>query len=465
MQRYKGSVLIVDDDKVFCDVKTMLLEASNYKVSAAQSADQVMEILRSAHFDLVLLDLNIGDTNGIDILKEIKKFDPDIVVMMITGFSDVSSAVEAMKEGAYDYLAKNVEDEELLVKIDRAIDNYLHLVEIRNLKGALTERFGFENIIGVDEAMKRICGLVKDVCNSEATVLICGETGSGKELIAKAVHFNSNRKDKPFIAVNCAAISEHLMESELFGHEKGAFTDAYKQRIGKLEFANEGTVFLDEIGDMSINLQAKLLRFLQDKSFERVGGNIKITSDVRVITATNKNLPQLIKEGGFREDLYYRINIVHIDVPPLRERLDDIPLLVEYFIKTANINYSKQIKGFSKEAYKKLRQYSWPGNVRELENIINRVVLTSKKDSIEEADVSNYIMGQEVALSKGVPRIDVSFKEARAEFEKQYLKGLLKKYYSNINLIAEKSGLNRKSIFVKLKKYAIDKEDFKPKIK
>lgn len=462
MEKSRGSILIVDDDKFFCDIKVTLLERNNYKVCSIQEPSQALERLAGDHFDLVLLDLKIGQFFGIDVLQKIKKFDPDIVVIMITAFEDVGTAVEAIKKGAYDYLTKKIDDDELLIKIEKAVDKYQDSVEIRNLKGALGERFGFSNIIGADKRMKEIYVLVKDVCDTDATILIHGETGTGKELIAKSIHFNSLRKDKPFVAVNCAAISEHLMESELFGHEKGAFTDAHKQRIGRVETANGGSLFLDEIGDMGINLQAKLLRFLQDKTFERVGGNEKMTSDVRVIAATNKELPQMVKDGKFREDLYFRLNVVNIEVPPLRDRLDDIDLLAEHLIKQADIRYRKQLKGITKDALNRLKQYPWPGNVRELENLIDRIALTAKKDLIEEEDVSSFLKGFKYAGEEtALPSMDLPLREARAEFEKRYLLDLLKRYSGSINKISEKSGMDRKSIFLKLQQYGIEKKDFK----
>ena len=421
----------------------------------------VIETLESALFDLVLLDLKMGDKNGIQVLQEIKKLDPEIPVIMITGFEDVTSAVDAIKEGAYDYLNKKIKNEELLIKIARAIEKHKDTIEIRNLKDALTDHYGFSNIVGVNKQMQEAYSLVKTICNTDATVLINGETGSGKELIAKAIHFNSQHKEEPFVAVNCAAISEHLMESELFGHEKGAFTGAHQQRKGKIEIAHGGTLFLDEIGDMSLNLQAKLLRFLQDKSFERVGGNVKLTSDTRVITATNKDLRQMIQDSKFREDLYYRINMMQIGLPPLRNRLDDLPLLADHFIKRANIKYSKEIEGFSAEAIKKLTEYPWPGNVRELENVIGRLVLTAKKNIISAKDISIYLQSQETPAPEKLPCPDVPLREAREEFEKWYLKELLKKYRGNIKMVSEKSEMQRKSIFIKMAKYGLQKEDFK----
>lgn len=461
MNNHKAKILIVDDDKFFCDIKADLLSANNYHVDTIQSTNLVLDKLKSIQFDLVLLDLNIGDKSGIDILQEIKKFDPEIEIIMITGFETITTAVEAIKEGAYDYLQKNIKDEELLIKINRAIEKRKNSIEIRTLKDALTKHFGLANIIGENPRMLKVYDLVRKVCNSDTTILIRGETGTGKELIAKAIHFNSQRKDNAFIAVNCAAISEHLMESELFGHEKGAFTDAYRQRIGKIEAANKGTLFLDEIGDMSFKLQAKLLRFLQDKSFERVGSNVVLTSDVRAIAATNKDLLQMIQDGKFREDLYYRINVVCIDLPPLRKRLDDLPLLVEHFIKIVNIKFNKTIKGFSEEAMKLLKEYSWPGNVRELENLINLLALTLEKDIIGEEEISSYLKIQEVSIAGIQYSLDIPLREAREEFEKKYLIELLRKCSGNIKLVSQKSKMDRKAIFTKMEKHGLKKEDFK----
>ncbi len=461
MSKLKGKILIVDDDKFFCDIKSAFLQKNDFETETLNSAGQVLDTLKSAFFDLVLLDLKIGEENGIEVLQGIKKFDPETPVIMITGFEDVATAVEAIQEGAYDYLKKKITNEELLIKIDRAIEKHKDAVEIRTLKDALNEHYGFSNIVGANKHMKEVYELIKTVCDTDATILINGETGSGKELIAKAVHFNSQRKDKPFVAVNCAAISEHLMESELFGHEKGAFTGAHQQRKGKAEIAHGGTLFLDEIGDMSLNLQAKLLRFLQDKSFERVGGNDTLTSDTRVITATNKNLPQMIQDNAFREDLYYRINMMRVELPPLRSRLDDLPLLADHFIKRANIKYGKQVKSLSNETLEKLKEYPWPGNVRELENVISRLVLTSKKNLISAQEISGFLQAQETPAQEDLPSVDVPLREAREDFEKWYLKELLRKYHGNIKMVSEKSEMQRKSIFLKMAKFGLKKEDFK----
>jgi len=458
----KAKILIVDDDKFFCEIKSALLTKNGYKTDAVNSAELVIDKLQNEQFDLVLLDLNLGSAFGIDVLQDIKRIDPEMVVIMITAMSDIQIAVDAIKKGAYDYLSKDIPDDELLIKIGRALEKHKNLIEIHNLKNALTEKFSFSNIVGQSEKMKKIYALIKNICSTDVTVLIVGETGTGKELIAKAIHFNSHRKDKPFIAINCAAISEHLMESELFGHEKGAFTDAYKQKIGKVEVANEGTLFLDEIGDMSFGLQAKLLRFLQDKQFERVGGTAKLSSDVRIIAATNKDLLKSIQEQKFREDLYYRLNVIRIEVPPLRERENDIALLTEHFVKQSCIKFKKNIKTISPESLKKIQEYQWPGNIRELENLVDNLVLTTSDNTINIEDMPK----QYSSIDEGKSReqkvnTEVPLRDARNEFEKNYLIELLKKHHGNINTISEKSGMNRKSIFLKLQEYKINKDDYK----
>ena len=455
-----ANILIIDDEKRFCTIKTAILKDNGYQVTDIQDAGRTMEKLKSNRFDLVLLDLNIKNKNGIDVLREIKEFDPDIEVIMITGFADIQTAVKAIKLGAYDYLPKESSNEELLVKIDQALCKRHDKTQIRNLKDALSERFSFSNIIGNNKRMQDVYALVKKVCDTDVTVLITGETGTGKELIAKAIHFNSQRKDKPFIPVNCAAISEHLMESELFGHEKGAFTDAHKQRIGKIEVANGGTLFLDEIGDMSPNLQAKLLRFLQDKTFQRVGGNENLTADVRILVATNRNLPQLIKREKFREDLYYRINVMNIALPPLRERMDDLPLLIKHFINQLNIKFSKTIKEISPDGIKMLAAYKWPGNIRELENLLGRLVLTADGDIIEEQVVKNILSVIPETTAAEEETGDGSIKDMKDKVEKEYLEDRLKKYYGNISKVAKECQVDRRAIYTKMKKYGLKKEDF-----
>jgi DNA-binding NtrC family response regulator len=455
---------MVDDDEYFCETIKYLLEKNNYVVTAVNNADKVMDVMADNAFDLVLLDLKIGEKSGLDVLPKIKEYDKNVIVIMVTELDSATIAVEAIKKGAYDYLIKSIDDKELLLKINRALDKHEDLIEIQALKNTLVEQYGFGNLLGKNKKMQDIYTLVKKICRADATVLICGETGCGKELIAKAVHFNSVRKDKPFVAVNCAAISENLMESELFGHEKGAFTGAIIQKKGKVEIANAGTLFLDEIGDMSINLQAKLLRFLQDRTFDRVGGTDQLKADVRVLAATNRDLPELIKKNLFREDLYYRLNAIQIKVPSLRDRRDDIPLLIEAFIKRSNIKYSSnvQIKDISEAILKKMEEYPWPGNVRELENFIDQLVLLADNDKISDEKAIAYLQTpQQQEPQEMMLELDKSLKDAREIFEEQYIAGLLEKYHGNIKLVSEKADVDRRIIYDKMKKYNLTKESFK----
>lgn len=458
----KEKILVADDDEFFCKLKQKFLINTGYNVEITNSPDAVIDRISAEQFDLILLDLKFKDTNGIEILKEIKRYDPELHVIIITGFSGFKPAVDAIKFGAYDYLSKDIEDEELLLKIQHALNDRKTRLQLQSLEEAAKVKYNFHNIIGSNKKIQEVFDLINSVCTTDITVLIRGETGTGKELVAKAIHFNSLRKDKTFHAINCAAISETLIESELFGHEKGAFTGAYKQRLGKIELANGGTIFLDEIGDMSINLQAKLLRFLQDKSFERIGGGETFTADVRVLAATNRDLDLMIKEGNFREDLYYRLNLVQINLPPLRERIDDMPLLADYFIDNANKKYNKKIKKIDKDGLSVLAEYTWPGNIRELENFIERLVVLVPEGNITKEYISKHLpLGKEVF--SGALDINKPLSDLKDDLEKKYIFALLDKYHANITKIAEKAEMTRAAIYQKIEKYKIRKEDFELK--
>lgn len=456
-----NKILIGDDDPAFCEIAKALLEKEGYNVAAATTYESILENADTQIYDLVLLDLKLKDKSGVDILKHIKNKDPDIMVIMITSFATIQTAVESIKIGAYDYLTKDIENEELLLKIEHALEHRKNTLELRTLKEALGERYSFHNIIGSNKTMQEVYNLINSVCNTDVAVLILGETGTGKELVAKAIHFNSLRKEKPFFAINCAAISETLTESELFGHEKGSFTGAYKQRIGKLELANEGSVFLDEIGDMNISLQAKVLRFLQDKSFERIGGEKTLSADVRIIAATNKDLETMIEEKKFREDLFYRINTIQINLPPLRERIDDISLLAEHFIKVFNNKHKKSVKGLTKGAIETLTEYNWPGNVRELENLLEKMIILVPDRNIDKNDIEKFLLKKREAPARKLD-INVPLGELKNNLEKEYITALLKKYQGNIVRVAEKTGLSRAAIYQKMEKYNLSKIDFKP---
>jgi Nif-specific regulatory protein len=378
----KDRILIVDDDKAFRSVTQTLLQDEGYLVDIAKSASEATTLMLERHYDLVLTDLVMPGTGGLDFLEYIKAHQPATPVVMITGFASVDSAVEAMKRGAEDYLTKPCGNDELILKIRRALEKSRERQELLRLRDEVEQKYTFENIIGKSPSMRRVFDLIEQVAETDATVLIQGETGTGKELVAKAIHYNSSRRNQPFIGVNCAALSETLLESELFGHEKGAFTGAIKQKLGRFDLANRGTLFLDEIGDIPLSTQAKLLRVLQERQFERVGGTETIRVDIRLISASNSDLSEAIRQGRFREDLYYRLNVVPIQLPPLRERREDIPLLAAHFVQRYAGEMGKRVEGIAPSAMDVLLRYHWPGNVRELENLIERAVVLCQEAQI-----------------------------------------------------------------------------------
>ncbi len=374
-----NKILVVDDQKTVCYSLQRFLESEGYEVITTTNAKEAISLVDIEKPDLVIMDVRMPEMDGLEALKRIKEKNPKIQVIMMTAFSTTEKAIEAMKAGAYEYLMKPFENDELLNCIKRAIKTK----EIMDATVAFDEMdtlTSSDRIIGKSKKMVEIYKLVGRIAPSDATILITGESGTGKELIARAIYHHSKRSDRPFLAINCAAIPEGLLESELFGYEKGAFTGAEIKRIGKFEQYSGGTIFLDEIGDMSLNLQSKLLRVLQDGTFQRLGGTETIKTDVRIIAATNKNLDEMVKRGTFREDLYYRLNVIRIDVPPLRERKEDIKDLALYFVKKNNERLGKDIKGITTDALNKLQEYSWPGNVRELENVIQRAMVFCKGD-------------------------------------------------------------------------------------
>lgn len=456
----KQKILIVDDDKVFCELKTQILKDEGFTVRAIHEGKEVFSTLKEQIWDLVLLDFNLGGEDGISILGKIKNQYPDLVVIMVTAHATVENAVRAIKLGAYDYISKDEDEEEIIIKIKHALEKRADQLRIKTLEETLAQRYSFGNIVGKNPEMQEVYKLIETVSNTDVTVLIKGETGTGKELVAKAVHFNSSRKENPFITINCAAIHENLMESEIFGHEKGAYTGAHIQRRGKLEEADGGSIFMDEIGDLPINLQAKLLRFLQDKTFERLGGNEKLQSDVRIISATNRDLTSMVKDGRFREDLFYRINVVEVQLPPLRERLDDLPVLTEHFLSESNKKYKKNIEGISEEGMRLLGSYNWPGNVRELEHLIEKLTLLSGAPIITEQDISKFLKLEHIEQGR-VISTNIPLPELKRNIEKDYIIQLLKENKGNITETAKKAGIDRKALYVKLQQYGIKREHFK----
>jgi DNA-binding NtrC family response regulator len=456
------SVLIVDDEVGARESLKMILK-NDYEVLLARDAEEGFAQIKKHSPDVILLDIILPDLDGLKVLERIKQSDPDIIVIMITATKTVKTAVEAMKLGAYDYVTKPFDIDELRLLITRSLSTKALEQEVKYRREEMDKSFDFGQIIGKSKVMKEIFKMVKQIADSRSTVLIMGESGTGKELISRAVHYNSNRKNYPFVTINCAAIPETLIESELFGHEKGAFTNAIERKLGRFEVAHQGTLFLDEIGELSLMTQAKILRFLEEKEFNRVGGSKTIKVDVRLITATNKDLNQLIKKGGFREDLYYRINVVPIVIPPLRERKDDIPILINHFINKFNLENSKAVKGIDKEALEWIMQYEWPGNVRELENLIERVIALTTNE---------YLQANELPLSfKNLPKIDglkesvldgkVSFLQAEEEFEREVILDALKKTNYIQSHAADILGISRRILKYKMDKLGINQNRVK----
>src|SRR5574339_210579 len=380
-------ILVADDHDALRRGLALSLATAGHDVDEAANGNAALERIHEGYFDVVVSDLKMGGSDGLDVLRTTKTLHPSASVILMTAFGSVTTAVEAMKHGAFDYVQKPFELEEMEVKVEKALELKRLRNELDYLRNERQENYDFDRIVGSSESLGRVLGVVKKVAKSNSTVLIRGETGTGKELIAGAIHHNSLRAARNFVKVNCAALQENLLESELFGHEKGAFTGADKQRVGRFEQADGGTLFLDEVGDMSPNTQAKILRVLQEHEFERLGGTRTLRVDVRVITATNRNLPQMVAQGLFREDLYYRLNVVSIDMPPLRERKEDIQALATFFLRRFAGELKKRIDGLSPDAQKLLMRYNWPGNIRELENSIERAVLLTEGPLLTSNDL------------------------------------------------------------------------------
>jgi len=446
-------ILFCDDEISVRDSLRMIFK-KDYQVVLAGSAEEAIEKVQTEEPDLIFLDIVMPGKDGLEALKEIKEKKADIPVIMLTATKTVKSAVDAMKMGAYDYITKPFDVQELRLVAEKALETRHLRAENRRLQDEVEDRYQFDNIIGKSKEMREIYGTIRQIAEKNSTVLIHGESGTGKELIARAIHYNSPRKNKPFVAVNCAAIPETLIETELFGHEKGAFTDAHTRRIGHFELAHEGTLFLDEISELSLMTQAKILRALQEREFVRVGGMKTISVDVRLISATNKNLEEMMARGAFRSDLFYRINVVPLTIPPLRKRKEDILLLVQHFLDK---HAGKRKKKITPEAMDVLAAYDWPGNVRELENIIERIVVLSGADTIqaEEVPASLKSSSQVELIKRGVLSGRISFEDAEREFEKDILVDALKRTNYVQTKAADLLGISRRILKYKMDKYGI----------
>ena len=451
----RPSILIVDDDGVMQETLSGVLKKRGYEMFSVGSGNEALSTIKKNVIDLILLDIKLPDIDGLEVLKKIKEFDTEILVIMMTAFSDVQTAVSAMKSGAYDYINKPFELDELKLLIEKGLETKSLINEVRRLHRQQKENYQNSHIYGVSPQIHYVKELIGMISKTHKTsVLIQGESGTGKELAANAIHYNSHRSDKPLMKINCSAIPDSLLESELFGYEKGAFTDAKNTKKGLFELADGGTVFLDEIGDMNPFLQSKILRVLEGQSFMRVGGEREIKVEVRIIAATNKNLEAMVKEGLFRKDLYYRLKVMVVEMPPLRDRLEDILLLSNLFIEENNKEYNKGIRGFSEEAKKLMVQYSWPGNVRELRNVIERAMILTDQEVITPKHLPFELkQTEEIRGDAERDPAEVTSDMSLENMEKMHLSKVLKRLEWNKSKASKTLGISRATLRAKIKKY------------
>ncbi|HHT9160025.1 MAG: Fis family transcriptional regulator [Planctomycetes bacterium GWF2_39_10] len=451
-----SKVLIVDDEKLIRISLESQLKKEGYTVKSVDNALDGIKMIKSEEYDVVVTDLRLSGMSGMDFLKEIKKHNQEIIVFIMTAYGTLESAVSAIKEGAYDYIAKPFSADELIIKLQRAVSLKNTTAEINRLRSEIQAEFEFSNVIGNSEAMRKVLETVKSVSDRDATVLIRGESGTGKEKIAGAIHYHSSRRTGPFIRVSCAALNREILESELFGHEKGAFTGAVKTRRGRFELANGGSIFLDDVDDIPMDMQVKLLRVLQERAFERVGGEETLCVDVRIICATKKDLLEQVKEECFREDLFYRLNVVPINIPPLRERKEDIPLLINYFLKKFVSQYEDALPDVSQEVLNVLLAYNWPGNVRELENVIEHAIAFSKSKGISLETLPEYLRRMDICtdiLSMDLSnKQEINLQDTLTEVERKLIQWAHQKTNGNQVKMAEILGIPRTTLRNRLNK-------------
>lgn len=447
-------ILIVDDDPALLKVLTMRLEAENYAVTSVTAEEKALELQKKGFFDLALIDYQLKKGTGVQLMEQLHAIDPELPVIVLTAYGTIERAVETIQKGAHSFLVKPFKDAELIQQVKTCIEKKKLVNEVKELRGMLSDKYTFDNIIGRDKKMEQVLKIVSQAADTESSVLIQGESGTGKELIAKTLHFASTRKDAPFIAVNCGAIPETLFESELFGHQKGAFTGAASNRKGLLEKAQDGTFFFDEVTEIPLSVQAKLLRVLQENEFYPLGGGKKVSLRVRMVAATNTDIAEEVKKGNFREDLYYRIHVIPIKLPPLRERRESIPALTNHFLNDFKTRMDKPIKKFASNAMDKLLKYSWPGNIRELKNVIEYSVAMTDSDIISK-DL--------IILDDSKPSIQEikPLKDAKLDFEREYLMELLELTQGNVSKAAKLAGKYRADMYELMKKCQLTAADFR----
>jgi DNA-binding NtrC family response regulator len=457
-----GRILVIDDEPDVLNIIVEILRTAGYDVVSAPNGEAGIKALDSNFFDLVFTDLMMPGIGGMDVLQHAVTRSPKTLCIILTGYGTIESSVDAIKNGAFDYITKPITSKALLITVEKALNFQSLKEENSRLKKELQKKYRFKNIVGTSKAMGKVFDLIEKVADTDGTVLISGASGTGKELIASAIHYNSSRGDKPMVVINCGAIPEELLESELFGHEKGAFTGAYKNRTGRFEMANGGTFFLDEIGEMSPSLQVKLLRVLQEQKFEKVGGTKTIHVDVRIIAATNKNLTISINKGKFREDLYYRLNVIPIKVPPLKQRKSDIPLLIDYFMKKFRSEKQNLIKEFSNEALEDMMGFDWPGNVREVENVIKRLTILCDNEIVQVDDLPEHIQRKTRSLQPDEEDVldkDLNLNEAVKDYEKRLILDALEKSNWVKTKAAKLLNINRTTLVEKIKKQNLDEKN------
>lgn len=467
MEKYK--ILVVEDDTELRRTISEALEINGFEVRQAADGIEGLQLIKSERVDLALLDVNMPRMNGLDCLKGIKEYDPSIIAIVMTAYSTIEDAVRAIKEGAYNYLAKPIKHSAIVEMAQRALEAQ-QMVKTMAFSAPIVKLEAGE-FVGSSSEMKKIFNIIYRLAKVDTSVLIRGESGTGKELVARGIHYNSSRKDQKLVAINCSSIAETLFESELFGHERGAFTGADQRQIGRFQYAEGGTIFLDEIGDLSLAMQVKLLRVLQEKKFTPVGSNREIDMDVRIIAATNRNLEEMIQKGTFREDLFYRLNVIPIYLPPLRERKDDIEKLVGYFISKFSLLHRKPVTGIAQSALESLMRHNWPGNIRELENVIEHAFVIEPSDKITLQSLPNHVKGVsgQVAGAISQAATDCSgengdlldYRSFKEQFEKEFIIRALKTFKGRINQTALHAKIPKKTLLRKLEKYGIKAEDFR----